>query len=791
MHYIRKFQTISKNDTALAGGKGASLGEMTNAGIPVPPGFVILADTFEQFLQRNNIHNEIDAVLHTVDHQKMHTIEHASEQIKAIMLSQPLPNEITQEIQTAFAALKTPFVAVRSSATVEDGSTAAWAGQLESYLNTTKDNLLENVKKCWASLFTPRAIFYRFEQNLHEQHISVAVVMQKMVESEVSGIAFSVHPVTQDRNQLIIEAGLGLGEAIVSGQITPDSYVVEKKERKIIEKAVNTQSKGLFRSLRGENEWKNISKSNKQKLTDTQIIELSELIIKIEQHYSFPVDVEWALEKGKFYIVQSRPITTLTDKITETKQDWPLNGEIFQWGPIPGRFIWPGGEFIDVCCGVVANKFGGLRWPPTLFLFKGKRMLWLNEWPALRSFGKDIFLRYMLPKSSWKEIYAQWTTAVEKLLSFEKTISQAQLQSLSNQNLRAKWNEFHDLLKEFWVLTIPAELGNYGSPDLLQEELRKYISNDKELKEAMEILTAPEEISFYQQEEIDLLKTTNVAKHQQKYFWLKNSYAGVQALDIAFFSERQKKISPALERELENNLKTTKQRKKNLAHKFSLPDSLLHLARVISCNIEWQDQRKKYIFVNLHYKDNFLKEVVRRFHYEYEDVLNCWYKEVARIISGKNLKKTLLQRRKGFGIHFDSSVNVLSTTDTLRYWNHYAEQDVELVNQFQGIIACSGVNKTISGKVRILLDPYDTESFQEGDILVAPMTSPEYVFAMKKATAIITDTGGLTSHAAIVSRELKKLCIVGTKIATKVLKDGDIVEVNANQGIVKVLARKS
>ncbi len=228
MELLRDFKKLNKNDISIAGGKGASLGEMTQAGIPVPPGFVILAVAFEKFLEETDLNVEIDSLLDSVNHKKIHTVENASEKINALILGAEIPKDIADEIQKFFKDLNTKYVAVRSSATAEDSASAAWAGQLDSYLNTTEENLLENVKKCWASLFTPRAIFYRFEKNLHKQKISVAVIVQKMVESEVSGIAFSVHPVTEDHNQLIIEAGFGLGEAIVSGQITPDSYVVEK-----------------------------------------------------------------------------------------------------------------------------------------------------------------------------------------------------------------------------------------------------------------------------------------------------------------------------------------------------------------------------------------------------------------------------------------------------------------------------------------------------------------------------------------------------------------------------------
>jgi pyruvate,water dikinase len=248
----------------------------------------------------------------------MHTVDAASEAIKALILNAAMPADIQKEIMSEFKVLGAKYVAVRSSATAEDGMDHAWAGQLESYLNTTEDEVLDKVKHCWASLFTPRAIFYRFEKGLHTTKISVAVVVQKMVESEISGIAFSVHPVTQDYNQLIIEAGFGLGEAIVSGQITPDSYVVEKNPRNILDVNVSTQERGLYKvaGAKGGNEWIDIPepKASSQVLTGKQVLELSEIILGIENHYGFPCDIEWAYEGGKFYIVQSRPITTLMKK---------------------------------------------------------------------------------------------------------------------------------------------------------------------------------------------------------------------------------------------------------------------------------------------------------------------------------------------------------------------------------------------------------------------------------------------------------------------------------------------
>ncbi len=313
MTYTKTFSEISKSDTAIAGGKGASLGEMTQAGIQVPPGFVILAPAFDEFLKITDLNVELDAILDQVNHEVMHEVDDASEKIKALILGKEIPASMAKEIISAFDELDAEFVAVRSSATSEDSAAAAWAGQLDTYLNTTEENLLANVKKCWASLFTPRAIFYRFEKGLHGTPISVAVVVQKMIQSEVSGIAFSVHPVTQDYDQLIIEAGFGLGEAIVSGSVTPDSYVIEKSSWKLLDKNITTQERGLFRKDEGGNDWQDIptTKGEQPTLTDDEVIGLAKLIVKIERHYGFPVDVEWAREKNSFYIVQSRPITTL------------------------------------------------------------------------------------------------------------------------------------------------------------------------------------------------------------------------------------------------------------------------------------------------------------------------------------------------------------------------------------------------------------------------------------------------------------------------------------------------
>lgn len=311
--HTKNFKEITKKDVKIAGGKGASLGEMTKAKIAVPPGFVVLADAFNRFLEETDLGQELEAELKKVNYKDVNSVDGASAIIRSLIDRVPMPKDLEVEIIRDFKKLKAKFVAVRSSATAEDSSAASWAGELESYLNTTEKTLLANVKKCWSSLFTPRAIFYRNEKGLLKTKVSVAVVIQEMVESEISGIAFTVHPVTQDRNQMIIEAGYGLGEAIVSGSVTPDAYVIHKKDFSIVDINIADQDRQIVRCLRKGVKWVPVAAKLKsqQKLNGRQVVELAKICAGIEKHYKFPCDIEWAYAKKRFYITQSRPITTL------------------------------------------------------------------------------------------------------------------------------------------------------------------------------------------------------------------------------------------------------------------------------------------------------------------------------------------------------------------------------------------------------------------------------------------------------------------------------------------------
>ena len=318
MKFVKQLTETKQGDIGIAGGKGANLGELVKMGMPVPDGFIVSSQAFEKFLKETDIDVEIQAALDRINLEDIESVEENSEILRNLILEKEVPEDLTRKILKAFNRLGAKFVAVRSSATAEDSKIDSWAGELETYLNTTKENLLENIKKCWASLFTPRAISYRFRKKLGQKPISVAIVVQKMIQSDVSGVCFTVHPVTKDENQMIIESCWGLGEALVSGMVTPDSYVIEKSKvndedaKFILDKNISLQEKMVVQAGNGTKVVAvSQSRREKQKLSVEQIKELAKLCLKIENHFKAPQDIEWALEKNKFFILQARPITTL------------------------------------------------------------------------------------------------------------------------------------------------------------------------------------------------------------------------------------------------------------------------------------------------------------------------------------------------------------------------------------------------------------------------------------------------------------------------------------------------
>ncbi|MEX0652387.1 MAG: PEP/pyruvate-binding domain-containing protein [Candidatus Paceibacterota bacterium] len=595
MKYTENLSKLNKDSVTVAGGKGASLGEMMRVGILVPPGFVVLSVTFQKLLEEGAMCTDIKSILDSVDHQNIDALEDASKKIQTSILNIKIPEEVSYQIKKSFNELGAQCVAVRSSATNEDSTSATWAGQLGSYLNTTEKDLLENIKKCWVSLFTPRAIFYGFQNNIAPQETSVSVVIQKMVKSEKSGVAFSVHPVTKEYNTLIIEAGLGLGEQVVSGHITPDSYTVDKKHQKITSRNIKTRT---------------------QVLSDVEILELSRLVIIIEKHFGFPCDIEWAFEQGKLYILQSRPITTL---VTESSK---------------------------------------------------------------RSSEDKIIIKDIMT-----------------LIARRNTDS-------FDASLRI----------ESWSNGLKNELGLGYKTIVINSDGEYFVDAESERKisEALSLKGVNEALSY-----------------------IKKIYALKDALLIQVRQEEYATV----------------------VNDFSKLFTYFLLARRISENV---------------YKKSSSKE---------KHLIEKWRSD-ERLFEPLDVYKKRVPQDNPTG-----EWSIIFNNNDIRYvgkkitWteNETEEEDTAILK------GETGYPGFVRGRVRVILSQDQMSTFKEGDILVTTMATPEYTPILGKARAFITDEGGVTSHAAIISRELKKPCIIGTKNATKRLLDGDEVEVDATDGVVRIV----
>ena len=322
------FNEVGKKDVGIVGGKGANLGEMTKSKIPVPNGFIVTAQAYFYFLEKSNLREFIKEKLTNLDVEDSTKLQKHAEEIKKKIEEAEIPEQILHEIINYYEKLdnKNPLVAVRSSATAEDLPEASFAGQQRTFLNIKgKDEVIKAVQGCWASLFEPRAIYYRENQGFDHFQVGIAVPVQKMVQSETSGIAFTVDPITNDTSKIVIEAVFGLGEAIVSGAVTPDQYLIDKTNLEILDKKIVSQKWQLVRKVKsqkskvkGQEEDENNIKipismayQKKQKLSDADIKKLAQILVGIEKHYDWPQDIEWAYEGKKLFIVQTRPVTTI------------------------------------------------------------------------------------------------------------------------------------------------------------------------------------------------------------------------------------------------------------------------------------------------------------------------------------------------------------------------------------------------------------------------------------------------------------------------------------------------
>lgn len=676
--YTLGLEQIDGSQAALGGGKGASLGELVRLGVQVPPGFVVTRPAFDAFMATADQDGQVAGWLADVDAGRMPVAE-ASRSIRGLLGEKPVPAEVSAAIAAGVQQLGVPRVSVRSSATCEDGTATAWAGQLETYLDVVPEEIEDRVRACWLSIFRPAALAYGAAHGYGAGQFGVAVVVQEMIASEVSGIGFSVHPVTQEPNLRLIEACFGLGEAIVSGAIVPDQYVVERGATTIVESVRGSQSQGLFREPGDpQPRWRDLGdRGAEAKLSDPQVLEYGGILDRIEAHYGYPVDTEWALAGETFHLLQARPITTLAKEYRE-----PIIDNSVPW-------------------------MRSLRRPLSLL-----EASIIARWLDCRHIGDDIGLqvdRFMAIQDSadlttmffWQE---QFAALLDHLCDLDRR---------DRPRLIALLQHAHEVYQEDF------------------ERIETHQPFD-DLDDAVEHLI---EVGRY---------TTSLPATM------------LMAIDQGHIDDPQV-------RELAEGLR---------AHSL-YPRYLSQLLEPV------------------------VRDIVGRLGFAETDhapELLTWHELHNGSVDREILEERLEQVRAGYRFVYqmledEERVDFVTETGYLLMRESGQRQivppdDPDLIS---GQAAWPGVHR---GRARVILksEPEGYE-LEDGDVLVSIQSNPTLMPLLRHAGAIVTDDGGIACHAAIICRELKIPTIIGTGRATSAIHDGDLVEVDATEQVVRIIER--
>ena len=324
--YIVPFEECDAGETRRVGGKCASLGELLRAGFDVPPGFAVTTDAHQLFLNSGDLRSREEELLRQIDYEHVGAVTEASRELRALVEQAPIPEQIIADVKEAYGALARRTgrdalpVAVRSSATAEDMAAASFAGQLQTYLWISGENaVVEHMRRCWSGFFTPEAISYRERMEIPPEEALMSVAIQQMVDARTAGVMFTLNPVNGDRSKIMIESTWGLGEAVVSGEVDPDRFLVDKVTIEVLERTIACkqveyrldpkQDRVVSLPLEGE-------RRDEASLSDPEVLELAKLGKQIEKHYGRPMDVEWAVDatRGELFLLQARAETVWSQR---------------------------------------------------------------------------------------------------------------------------------------------------------------------------------------------------------------------------------------------------------------------------------------------------------------------------------------------------------------------------------------------------------------------------------------------------------------------------------------------
>lgn len=838
MAFVAPLAHFRQSDLALAGGKGANLGELARAGFNIPPGYLITTRAYDLLLQENKLQTPLTELLGSLDVEDQKSTAHVSQQIQNLLHAALIPEPIKNEILTAYRQLGGEAVAVRSSATAEDLPGAAFAGQQETFLNVIgEEALLEAVRLCWASLWSERAILYRARQKVDQNTVKLAVVVQKMVPADVAGVMFTANPVSGARDELVIDANPGLGEAVVSGMVTPDHFLLDKRKRRIKEQRLGKKEVIIRSKAGGGTEHiPSIQGASEAALSLPAIRKLTQLGIDIERHYGSPQDIEWAwiddnTRLGRFFLLQSRPMTALPEPLHISgpmRMIVPVLAEMWHTRPYPldvttftGAVEQSIGKFLATIIGRSAPN------PDDMFLEEDGIIIKFTP-PEAHPSPSILFMPWV----------ALWRTRHYDLIRWEADPLAAELvaeaRALEGRDLRTcTWQENLETLQAALVLVpramelreryFPQALVGLAGLTLLLvlagrrdrfEALTSGVrTKTTEINQALEdlakqIRSDPTLRDLFEQTEANklsaALQASGPGQDFRKQFEAFLDQYGHRETSLTV-SQPAWKDQPEIVLGILKVLADTELRSADHYEDWTRArDELLTgsiLGTRLLCGAFLKSLTRARAFFQLREDTHFYLtlpqptlrrvclELGRRlvqvealeadeevFHLRREELETLgqpWPPSEQTIARLRELVARRNARRA-------SLANVPMIDPRLLAVTSRASPGEDVL--LEGTSGSPGVAR---GPARIVQDVSEFGKLKAGDVLVAPVTNPAWTPLFQRAAAVVVDTGGAASHAAIVAREYGIPAVMGTANGTRELKDGDWIEVDGSRGLVR------
>ena len=473
--------------------------------------------------------------------------------------------------------------------------------------------------------------------------------------------------------------------------------------------------------------------------------------------------------------------------------------KLFRWGPISAcpLFMY---FTVEPAFGPLKELLG-ICYPESLVIFHDQKITWVLDEKETAEESKKFAQKYAFDKKGLEKYLNLWNQRTAKLRSSFRKLEQIKFAQLSQNQLINAYNKFSKIYYDWWLLTISLELATITLEPELGQRLKKYYSNTKEYNHAFSILSSPPTLTFYRQEQKDLLsilllpenqQKETLKNHQKKYFWILNSYLKSQILDLSYFLKDLEKLGNTnfkkSLKEIKDYPSHIKREKQNIYKKIHHDKNFRQLVSLVEKFSTLQNERKMDNFKAEHFLEEFVKTFSQKSKID-KNSLKCLVLNELSEIFTKDFHQTFKSRQKSFVFHCtDKEIIPYEGQNALLLANRFINLPHLKQNIIQGQVASLGKIHHFRGTAKIVLTVDQIHKLKSGDILITTMTSPDFIIGMKKAGAIITDIGGMLSHAAIVARELKKPCIVGTEIATKVIHDGDVVELHNGKGTIRILS---